>query len=576
MTEIAPAPGAAPKGGLPAFRREQVRMLLLMLAFIAAYAAVGIRMGVMAASDPVEPVLAGNGGFDSVPVRGEIVDRRGRLLAANLPGWALYAHPREIRDPARVAEALAGIFPDLDPESLARTLGSNATFAWIKRPVTPRQKQAVMELGVPGLRFGMRDIRIYPAGALTGHLMGGVRPGREDVRYAELVGRGGLERFFDERLRDPALAGEPLRLSIDLTAQMALSEVLGAGIGRFEAKGGAAIVMSVTTGEIVAMVSLPDFDPNQPPRAFTGAQALDPRFNRAAQGTYELGSTFKVLTAAMALDAGLVSADTLVDTKSRLGTRGYRIRDMHAMPAMMPVTDIVVRSSNVGAARMAMMVGTPRVQDYLNRLGLFDPLPLELSEAARARPLLPPEWTDLSTMTISYGHGLAVTPTHLAAAYATVANGGRRVRPSLLPGGSGIEGEAVFSPETSATMLRILREVVERGTGRRANVPGYEVGGKTGTADKPRENGRGYYPDRVIATFASVFPTSDPQYVVVVTLDEPVDRSGPRPIREASRTAVPVAGEVIARLAPILGIRPSAGPIVSPVAGGVATVPVSR
>ncbi len=576
MTELAPAPGAAPRGGLPAFRREQVRMLFLMLAFVVCYGAVGFKMGMMAASEPVEPTLAGGSELPAAPVRGEIVDRQGRLIAANLPGWSLYAHPREIRHPAKVAHALSQIFPDLDPESLTRVLASDRAFAWIKRPITPRQKQVVMELGVPGLRFGRRDIRIYPAGNLTGHLMVGVKPGREDVRFAEIVGRGGLERYFDDQLRDPALTGRPIELSIDLTAQMALSEVLRDGVRRFEAKGAAGIVMSVETGEIVAMVSLPDFDPNAPPEHFTGAAELNPRFNRAAQGIYELGSTFKVLTAVMALDAGLVRPDTLIDTKTRLAARGHSIRDMHRMPPRMTVTDIVVRSSNIGSARMAMMLGTGRVQEYLKRLGMFDALPIELAEAARARPLLPPDWTDLSTMTISFGHGLAVSPTHLAAAYATVANGGRRVAPSLLKGGSGMGGEQVFSEEASATMMAILREVVSRGTGRRADVPGYEVGGKTGTADKPRSDGKGYHKDRVIATFAAVFPTTAPKYVVVVSLDEPVDRSGPRPIREASRTAVPVVGQVIARIAPILGMRPFTSPIVGPAGGGVTTVPVGR
>jgi cell division protein FtsI (penicillin-binding protein 3) len=281
---------------------------------------------------------------------------------------------------------------------------------------------------------------------------------------------------------------------------------------------------------------------------------LNPRFNRAVQGRYELGSTFKVLTAAFALDSGVVASDSLIETGTALTYGRYRIRDMHRMPPEMTVTDIVVRSSNVGAARLALRVGTPRLKDYFKRLGFFEPLPLELAEAAGAAPLLPPKWTDLSSMTISFGHGLAASPVHLAAAFATLAGGGRRVLPTLIKGGAE-PTERVFSPETARTMMQIIREVVRRGTGRRTNLPGYEVGGKTGTADKVRPGG-GYYKKRVIATFASVFPTSNPRYALVISLDEPVDRSGPVFKREASRTAVPVTAAAIGRIAPLLGMRP--------------------
>jgi cell division protein FtsI (penicillin-binding protein 3) len=227
---------------------------------------------------------------------------------------------------------------------------------------------------------------------------------------------------------------------------------------------------------------------------------------------------------------------------------------MHRMKPEMTVTDIVVKSSNVGSARLALQIGTPRLKDYFKRLGFFDALSLELAESRRAVPLLPPKWTDLSSMTISFGHGIAVSPVHLAAGFATLANGGKRVRPTLIKGGAK-PGERVFSAETARTMMQIIREVVRRGTGRRTDLPGYEIGGKTGTADKYRPEG-GYYTDRVIATFASVFPTSSPKYALVISLDEPVDRSGKIIKREASRTAVPVTAAAIGRIAPLLGLRP--------------------
>lgn len=533
--------------------RDDWRLIIVILSFVLVYAAVGVRMGMMALDELAEPRLARDGA-GATPVRGEISDRHGTLLASNLPAFSLYAHPREIKDPAAVAQDLAGIFPDLDAATLTATLSRDSGFVWVKRPITPAQRQKVLDLGFPGLQFGVRTMRVYPAGRTVAHIVGGVRAENEDVRYTELAGAGGVEGFFDERLRDPARIGTPLALSLDLSVQNALRDVLAAGVRQFEAKGAAGILMDVRTGEILALVSLPDFDPNEAPAAFQGPAELNPRFNRAVQGRYELGSTFKVLTAAFALESGAVRPDTLVETGSALSFGRFRIRDMHRMPPEMTVTDIIVRSSNVGVARMALQIGTPRFKDYFQRLGLFEATTLELAEARKATPLLPPKWTDLSSMTISFGHGLAASPLHLAAAFATLANDGRRVRPTLLRGGSE-PGEQVVSPKTARQVMQIIRDVVKRGTGRRANLPGYEVGGKTGTADKVRPEG-GYYTDRVIASFASVFPTTDPKYALVISLDEPVDRSGPRAVREASRTAVPVAVAAIERVAPLLGLRP--------------------
>lgn len=550
----AAAASPARRPGRTARPRDDWRIMLMIIAFLSIYLVVGLRMGVMALSVPEEPRLT-RSDADTKPVRGEITDRNGQLLAANLPAWSLYARPRELKDPVWAANRLADIFPDMSKDALLRKLTSKSSFVWVKRPITPAQLAAVRDLGLPALQFGARDMRIYPAGRTAAHLVGGVKARTEDVRFAELVGSAGIERFFDARLRDPALASEPLRLSIDIGAQNALAEVLARGIVDYHAIGASGVLMKVRTGEILALVSLPDFDPNRPAGAFEGPPDRDPRFNRAVQGRYELGSIFKVLTAATALDTGVVQPESMVETKGPIYFGRQRIRDMHRMPDQMSVTDIVVRSSNVGSARLATMVGTERFKRYLDRLGLFDPLPLEVAEAAGAAPLLPRKWSQLSTMTVSFGHGIAESPVHLAAAFATLANGGLRVKPTLLADRADVQVERVFSPQTSSQMMRILREVVSRGTGRRADIPGYEVGGKTGTADKPRRNGRGYQRDKVISSFAAVFPTSKPEYVLLVSLDEPEDRSGKRPNRQASRTAVPVTGEAIRRLAPILGLR---------------------
>ncbi|MGF1503311.1 MAG: peptidoglycan D,D-transpeptidase FtsI family protein [Paracoccaceae bacterium] len=544
-------------------RRDEWRLVLVILAFAIAYAAVALRMGLMALADPAEPALGRSAG-GAEPVRGAISDRDGRLLAANLPAWSLYTNPQELKDPVATARALDPIFPDMEMEEILARLDRKRRFVWVKRPVTPRQKQAIMDLvpAQPALKFGRRDMRVYPAGRMAAHILGGVRAGEERVGSAELVGQAGVEKYFDDRLRDPERPDDldaPLALSIDLEVQAALTEELARGVARLNAKGGTAILMHVRTGEILAMVSQPDFDPNTPVER-VGGGAESPRFDRAVSGVYELGSVFKPITAAIAIEAGVAAPDTPIETGSPIRAGRRLIRDIHAMPSHLSVTDIVRRSSNVGAARLALRVGTRRFQDYLRALGFFEPIPLEMHEAKAARPLLPGRWSDLSTMTISFGHGLSVGPLHLLSAYATLANGGRRVTPSLVKGGRA-PGERVFSERTSAQMLQILRTVVVEGTGRRTDIPGYQVGGKTGSADKVRPGG-GYYRNKVLSSFASVFPTSDPLYAMLVVVDEATDpETGSR---QASRTAVPITAASIRRLGPLLGLWPIPEPVDRP------------
>lgn len=532
-------------------RRAEWRIILVMAAFAICYGAVATGLGLMALSQPGEPARAGPA-ETRPPVRGPVTDRNGHLLAANLPAWSLYVHPREIRDVDAMAEALDPIFPDLTAERIAARVRASRDFAWIKRPVTPRQRQRILDLqpAIPALKFGRRDMRVYPAGRLAAHLMGSVKAGREGVQSAELIGSGGVEQAFDAYLRDPAAVEEPLALSIDLTVQAALTEVLARGVEHYGAKRGSALLMDVRTGEMLAMVSLPDFDPNAPVASLDGA-ATNPRFHQAVRGVYELGSVFKPLTAAIALETGLARPESMIRTGEPLREGGYRIRDLHRMPPYMSVTDIIRRSSNVGVAQLARMIGTERFRAELGRLGMLEPVGIELPEAAA--PLLPRRWTDLSTLTISFGHGLSVTPLHLLAAYGTLAGGGERVIPSLVKGGRP-KGERVFSEETSAAMRTMLRKVVSDGTGRRTDIPGYRVGGKTGTADKPYPDRPGYDRTRTIASFASIFPTTRPKYAMLIQLDEPTDpETGSR---QASRSAVPVTREAIERIAPLLGLEP--------------------
>jgi cell division protein FtsI (penicillin-binding protein 3) len=540
--------------------RAEGRLLVLGLMFFCAFAVIGARMSLLAASEPQEPRASGNAA-SILAQRADIVDRNGRVLATNLETHSLYAQPLNMIEKERVATQLAAIFPDLKAEELLAQFSGKRKFLWIKKQLSPEQRQAVHEIGDPGLLFGPREMRLYPNGKLASHILGGASFGREGVAAAEVIGTAGVEKAFDDYLRDPANEGAPLQLSLDLTVQAASEEVLYGGMKLMNAKGAASVLLDIYTGEVISMVSLPDFDPNDRPRPLTeGDQSDSPIFNRAVQGVYELGSTFKIFTVASALELGLINPDTSINTQSPMTWGRFKIRDFSNYGPRLSATDVIVKSSNVGTARIALEVGTPRQQAFLKSLGFFDPTPVEMVEAPHIQPLLTPKWSELSTMTISYGHGLSASPLHLAAGYASLLNGGTRVRPTLLRQSGPQQGERVISPEVSAMSRSMLRQVVTRGTASFGEVPGYRVGGKTGTADKPKERGGGYYDDKVIATFASVFPTDAPRYVLIVTLDEPTETSGPKPRRTAGWTAVPVAAEMIRRVAPLLGLRPEIEP----------------
>lgn len=540
-------------------QRAEGRLLVIGMVFLCAFALIGVRMGHLASSEPAEPRAAATGA-SILAQRADIVDRRGRILATNLTTHALYAQPPIMIDKAGAARELAAIFPELDEAKLLEQFTGTRKFLWIKRNISPEQKQAVHDIGDPGLLFGPREMRLYPNGRLAAHVLGGAGFGREGVNSAEVVGRAGIEKVFDAELRDPGRAGEPLQLSLDLTIQDTVERVLDGGMRLMNAKGATAILMDIHSGEIVSLASLPDFDPNDRPRPLTEGDPGDsPLFNRAVQGLYELGSTFKVFTTAQALEEGLVGPDTILDTQGPLRWGRFTIRDFRDYGPRLSVTETFVKSSNIGTARMAVEIGAERQQSFLRDLGFFDPTPIELIEGPSADPLLPPRWSELSTITISYGHGLSASPLHLAAAYASVLNGGTRVTPTLLRRDAPVVGERLVSEHTSALVRQMMRETVVRGTASFAEVEGYPVGAKTGTADKPRSTG-GYYEDKVITTFAGIFPTNAPKYVLIVTLDEPVETSGSEPRRTAGWTAVPVAAEIIRRTAPLLGLSPVVEP----------------
>ena len=534
--------------------RAQGRLLVLGIMFLCLFSAIGLRIGLLAASEPTEP-KSQRAGASIIAQRADIVDRQGRILATNMDTYSLYVETAHLVDPEGTAKALVKVFPDLEPNTLLEDFTGTRKFLWIKRKMSPEQMQAAHDIGDPGLRFGPREMRLYPNGRLAAHVLGGASFGREGVHAAEVIGVAGIEKIFDERLRDPMQSGRPLKLSLDLSVQAAVERVLQGGMKLLNAKGAAAVLMNIHTGELISLTSLPDFDPNSRPKLNRDDKAAySPLFNRAVQGVYELGSTFKIFAIAQAMDLGIVSSDTIIDTKGPIRWGKYRISDYRDYGKELSVTDIIVKSSNIGTARIAKMIGGERQRSFMDGLGFLKPTSIEMMEAKVGRPLIPAKWSELSTMTVSYGHGLSTTPLHLAIGYAAIANGGYKISPTLLADRSSSLKTRVLSQKTAEASLKMLRKVVTDGTASMAEVEGYAVAGKTGTADKPRQGS--YQTDKVIATFASIFPAYDPQYVLVVTLDEAEDLSGSEPRRTAGWTAVPVSAEIIRRIAPLLGLVP--------------------
>ena len=369
--------------------RAEGRLLVLGAMFAIAFGTIGMRMGALAGSTPQEPQAAVRGN-PIIGQRADITDRNGRILATNLQTYSLYAHPQDMVDPVYAADELVKIFPELKLDKLLADFSGARKFLWIRRQISPEQMQAVHDIGSTGLLFGPREMRLYPNGAIAAHILGGASYGREGVASAEVIGVAGVEREFDELLRDPAREGEPLALSIDLTVQAAAEEVLAGGMSIMNAKGAASVLMDLHSGEIISMVSLPDFDPNNRPHVLTtGDQSDSPLFNRAVQGVYELGSVFKIFAVAQALELGLINPDTMIDTKGPLQWGRFKIRDFRNYGAQLSAMDVIVKSSNIGTARIAMEIGAERQQDFLTSLGFTKATPVELSEAPSGAPLLP-------------------------------------------------------------------------------------------------------------------------------------------------------------------------------------------
>lgn len=480
---------------------------------------------------------------DEAVTRRDIVDRNGMVLATSISAASLVANPTIIRHETDVAKGLHAIFPDESYDALlSKLMKKRSTFLYLHRHLTPTQQQAVNNLGVPGLFFEPDLKRVYPYGPLFSHVIGYVNTDNEGI--------AGIEKFYDGQLDDP-VNEKPLALSIDLRVQSIVHDELTKTVDAFNALGGTGVVLDMATGEIIAMTSLPEFDPNQP-----GKASDDSRFNRATLGDYEMGSTFKTFTIAAALEYKVDTLKNGYDASHPIKYGKYTINDAEPMGRWLSIPEIFAYSSNIGAAKMGLDIGARRQQAFLKSLGMFEPVSLEVPELAHPIYPKPQDWRDINTMTIAYGHGMAVTPLHLVRAVAAVAGDGRVMPLTLVKGGN--EGKEWSKPVVSAhtihDMRELLRLVVMAGTAKMADAPGYHVGGKTGTAEK---NANGVYSaNNKLALFVSAFPINAPRYALLVMVDQPRGNESTHGFATGGWISAPAVGRIVQRMAPLMGMNP--------------------
>ncbi len=545
-SRAAPAPERHRDRRRDVFTRA-ARFATVFLVTAAAFSAVAVQLVRLGLSEPVTGHVAVTHSLSETFSRPDIVDRNGHLIATDVVMHSLFADPSRLLGVEETLEGLARVLPDIDTPALRRQLDNrNRRFVWIRRGLSPATAQQVLELGLPGLAFKTEPHRSYPQGRLAGHLIGSV-----DI---DNKGLSGIERHIDAIGAAERVVGEPralareVRLTLDLGVQAAVEQELAAAMRRYKATAASAVVLDANTGAVAAAASLPRVDPTDP------LMAQNPRnLDRLRNGTYELGSIFKALTVAMALERKAVTLETVFDVRQPIAIGRHAIRDYHAVGRPLTVEEIFIHSSNVGAGLIALEVGAEAQRAFLASLGLLTPLDIEAGTTPA--PQVPDHWGRAEVATIAFGHGLAVTPLHFARAGAILVNGGLDVAPRLLAGGGpAAKGERrVLSAETSARIRRLMRMNVihAHGSGKRADVPGYRVGGKTGTADLAAAGG--YDGRAVVTSFFAAFPADEPAYVVLVTLYDPKG-VGPRQARTAGTNAAPTAGRIIARAAPLLGV----------------------
>ncbi|MEJ0091986.1 MAG: penicillin-binding protein 2 [Methylocella sp.] len=528
------------------------RIKLIACVFIALYAIIGGKLIYFGLHQEQQTGSAKRGGTDVVAAaRPDILDRNGEVLATDVKVMSVFAEPRRIIDKDEAVELLTAVLPDVDATELRTRLGSRKGFVWVKRAITPKQQQEVYRLGLPGVGFLPENKRVYPNGPVAAHVLG----------FANLdgVGISGLEKYIDgQGLADLHGAGfsltpedlKPIVSSLDLKATFAVRDELAKGIAKFKAKAGGAVILDINTGEVIAMASLPDYDPNDP------ADALDPNhINRISVGVYEMGSTFKAISVAMALDQGKVNLNSRIDARDSLRYGRFTIHDFHAQHRLLTVPEVFTFSSNIGAARMALMVGVEGHKAFLRKMGQLTRLHTELPETAD--PLVPKNWGELNTMTIAFGQGLNVAPLQAMMAVGALSNGGLLVNPTFLKRN---EEEAkkdaprVIKPETSESLRYLMRLNAEIGSAKMADIKGYFIGGKTGTADKIVHGH--YAKDKVFTTFMAILPADKPKYLILTLMDEPQGLPETGGYRTAAWNSGSVTGKIIERVGPLLGIPP--------------------
>lgn len=468
-------------------------------------------------------------------LRADIIDRNGVLLATTLKAPSLFADTNLISDPEGAAKSLTQIFPDLSYGDTLQKLQSGRSFVWLKRNITPQEKARILEIGEPGLNFEDARRRFYPQENLTSHILG--------YTNIDMQGMAGIERGFDNILNE----NKPLQLTIDTRIQHALKREIAAAINEFRAIGGAGVIMDARTGEIIAGVSLPDFNPHA-----LSATSADTKFNRLTLGAYELGSVFKIFSTAYFFETRDMPMSTIFDATEPLKKGRHTIRDFHAQERPLTVPEVFLHSSNIGTAMMTEAAGYEGMKDFYTDLGLLTPLDFEIRETAR--PQVQP-WTEITALTASYGHGVATTPLQVATAVASIVNGGYQVKPTFIKADTPPQNNVrIVSEKTAHRLRQLMRIVVSEGTGGRAKVKGYRVGGKTGTAEK-LTNGR-YDTNKRISSFIGAFPMNDPQYVVYIMVDEPKGHSGTWGYSTGGWVAAPAVARVITSMTGILGLPP--------------------
>ena len=530
--------------------KARARLILTIVVFAAVYTVVSARL-VMFAVNSDTGGSRGSVSRDAIATsRPDILDRNGMIVATDVKSPSLFAEPRRIIDADEATEQLTAVLPDLDATELRERLASKRGFAWLKRELSPQQQRDIHHLGIPGIGFLTENKRVYPNGPVVSHVIGHVNIDNQGI--------AGIEKWLDAQglaaLHQAGLATDrlqkPVELALDLRVQYALREELAAAREKFKAIAAAGIICDVRTGEIVAMVSEPDYNPNNP------REANDPnRLNRLTTGVYEMGSTFKALTLAMALDSGKVSLNSTFDARMPLRYGRFAINDDHAQKRVLTVPEIFTYSSNIGAARMALAMGVDYHKWFLKKLGQLDRLRTELPESAE--PLVPKRWGELNTVTIAFGHGLSVAPLQAVMGISALVNGGLLIPPTFLrrtPEEAAQLARRVIATDTSEKMRYLMRLNVEKGTATKANVPGYYIGGKTGTAEKV-VGGR-YSKHKLLTSFTAIMPADNPRYMMLIMIDEPQGLPETHGFATSGWNAVPVGAAVVKRVAPLLGVKP--------------------